>query len=61
MNRVTKINVASMVVMLVAVTNLIIFREVWVLAAAVAALAGLSFLSIRERRKIQKQRTDQKS
>lgn len=48
------VNFAAMAAMLVAVVNLVTIKEIWVLAAAIAAMAGLTIYSVNEKRKMQK-------
>jgi len=46
------VNVAALAAMLVGVLNLIVFREVWVLAAATVFIVALAVYSVREKRKL---------
>ncbi len=48
----TIVNIAALAAMLVGVMNLIVFREVWVLAAAMVFLVALTVYSVREKRKL---------
>ena len=56
----TVINIIGLVVILVAVINLIAFREVWVLVVAMAVLAALAIYSVKEKQKL-RQGSSQKS
>jgi len=48
----TVINIIGLVAILVAVINLIAFREVWVLVVAMAVLAALAIYSVKEKQKL---------
>lgn len=50
----TIVNIAALAAMLVGVLNLIVFREVWVLAAAMVVVVTLTVYSVREKRKLSK-------
>jgi membrane protein implicated in regulation of membrane protease activity len=56
----TVINIIGLVAILVAVINLIAFREVWVLVVAMAVLAALAIYSVKEKQKL-RQGSSQKS
>ena len=56
----TVINIIGLVAILVAVINLIAFREVWVLVVAMAVLAALAIYSVKEKQKL-RQGLSQKS
>ena len=45
-------NIAALAAMLVGVLNLIVFREVWVLVAAMGFVIALAVYSVREKRKL---------
>jgi membrane protein implicated in regulation of membrane protease activity len=49
----TLVNIGSMVAVLIAVVNLLTFRELWVLLAAVAVLVILAIYAVKEKRKLQ--------
>ena len=48
----TVINIIGLVAILVAVINLIAFREVWVLVVAMAVLAALAIYSVKAKQKL---------
>jgi membrane protein implicated in regulation of membrane protease activity len=50
----TLVNVGSMVAVLIGVVNLLTFRELWVLLAAVAILVILAVYAVKEKRKLQR-------
>jgi hypothetical protein len=56
----TVINIIGLVAILVAVINLIAFREVWVLVVAMAVLAALAIYSVKAKQKL-RQGSSQKS
>jgi membrane protein implicated in regulation of membrane protease activity len=47
-------NIGSMVAVLIGVVNLLTFRELWVLLAAVAILVFLAVYTVKEKRKLQR-------
>jgi membrane protein implicated in regulation of membrane protease activity len=49
----TLANIGSMVAVLIGVVNLLTFRELWVLLAAVAILVILAVYAVKEKRKLQ--------
>jgi membrane protein implicated in regulation of membrane protease activity len=49
----TLANIGSMVAVLIGVVNLLTFRELWVLLAAVAILVILAVYALKEKRKLQ--------
>jgi membrane protein implicated in regulation of membrane protease activity len=51
----TLANIGSMIAMLIGVVNLLTFRELWVLLAAVAILVFLAVYALKEKRKLQRQ------
>jgi membrane protein implicated in regulation of membrane protease activity len=51
----TLANIGSMVAVLIGVVNLLTFRELWVLLAAVAILVFLAVYALKEKRKLQRQ------
>ena len=50
----TLANIGSMVAVLIGVVNLLTFRELWVLLAAVAILVFLAVYAVKEKRKLQR-------
>ena len=50
----TLANIGSMVAVLIGVVNLLTFRELWVLLAAVAILVILAVYAVKEKRKLQR-------
>lgn len=48
----TIVNIAALAAMLVGVLNLLVFREIWVLAAAMIVIVALTVYSVREKRKL---------
>jgi membrane protein implicated in regulation of membrane protease activity len=51
----TLANIGSMAAVLIGVVNLLTFRELWVLLAAVAILVFLAVYALKEKRKLQRQ------
>ena len=51
----TLANIGSMIAMLIGVVNLLTFRELWVLIAAVTILIILAIYAVKEKRKLQRQ------
>lgn len=47
-------NIAALAAFAVAVINLIIFREVWILVVAMVVLVGLAVYSVTQKRKLSK-------
>ncbi len=54
----TLANIGSMIAMLIGVVNLLTFRELWVLIAAVTILIILAIYAVKEKRKLQRQQTN---
>jgi membrane protein implicated in regulation of membrane protease activity len=52
----TLANIGSMVAVLIGVVNLLTFRDLWVLLAAVAILVILAVYAVNEKRKLQRRR-----
>jgi Flp pilus assembly protein TadB len=50
----TIVNIAALATMLVGVLNLIVFREIWILAVAMIVVVALMVYSVREKRKLSK-------
>jgi membrane protein implicated in regulation of membrane protease activity len=50
----TLANIGSMVAVLIGVVNLLTFRELWVLLAAVVILVILAVYAVKEKRKLQR-------
>ncbi len=50
----TLANIGSMVAVLIGVVNLLTFKELWVLLAAVAILVILAIYAVKEKRKLQR-------
>lgn len=50
----TLANIGSMVAVLIGVVNLLTFKELWVLLAAVAILVILAVYAVKEKRKLQR-------
>jgi membrane protein implicated in regulation of membrane protease activity len=50
----TLVSIGSMVAVLIGVVNLLTFRELWVLLAAVAILVILAVYAVKEKRKLQR-------
>lgn len=48
----TIVNIAALAAMLVGVLNLIVFREIWILAVAMVIVIALTVYSVREKRKL---------
>lgn len=48
----TIVNIAALAAMLVGVLNLIVFKEIWVLAAAMIIIIALTVYSVMEKRKL---------
>jgi len=46
------VNIAALTAMFVGVLNLIVFREIWVLAAAMIVVVTLTVYSVREKHKL---------
>lgn len=51
----TMVNIVALAAMLVGVVNLIVFREIWILAAAMVFLVALTVYSVNEKRKLSRQ------
>ena len=49
-------NIGSLIAVFIGVLNLVTVREIWILIVAMAILVVLSIYSVKEKRKIQKQR-----
>jgi hypothetical protein len=51
-------NIGSLIAVSVGVFNLVTFREIWILAASMGVLVGLSIYAVMEKRKLQKKQKE---